>query len=94
MLTSPLNSFSHTAPAPEKITDAIYTHTTRIGQYKLANIPEVRTPTTSHSPPNAPILNHHSHALRRRLTCPPWASTSLASSRWRLWTRSTTTGSS
>lgn len=48
MLTSPLNSFSHTAPAPEKITDAIYTHTTRIGQYKLANIPEVRTPTTSH----------------------------------------------
>jgi phosphoglucomutase len=29
------------APAPEKITDAIYTHTTRIGQYKLANIPEV-----------------------------------------------------
>jgi phosphoglucomutase len=29
------------APAPEKITDAIYHHTTRLAEYKLADIPEV-----------------------------------------------------
>lgn len=29
------------APAPEKITDAVYTHTTCITEYKIANIPEV-----------------------------------------------------
>lgn len=62
------------APAPEKITDAIYAHTLRIEQYQLASIPEVSAFAHVH---------RHLSYLRKRSIYRSWANINTATLSWR-----------